>query len=82
MTMTPIHKIPLESDSPPLHAIVRDELGIDGKWTIQDAFLNSLVHDKDEDRLSVLLDWAMQIRNEMGISWGESIRAASILFYG
>jgi hypothetical protein len=61
---------------------VRDELGIDGKWTIQDAFLNSLVHDKDEDRLSVLLDWAMQIRNEMGISWGESIRAASILFYG
>lgn len=82
MSMTPIHKIPLEADSPSLVSMVKGELDMHGSWNISQAFLNSLAHDQKEDSLSVMMDWAMQIRNEMGISWGECINAASILYYG
>jgi hypothetical protein len=82
MSMTPIHKIPLEADSPSLVSIVKGELDMHGAWNIPQAFLNSLAHDQNEDHLSIMMDWAMQIRQEMGISWGECINAASILYYG
>lgn len=82
MAMTPIHKIPTDNSTLTLAGIVNEELGMHGGWDIPEAFLNSLAHDRKEDSLSCMMDWAMQIRQEMGISWGECIRAASILYYG
>lgn len=83
MGMTPIARIPFEADSPPLHTIVKGELDSLGRYRgIAQALEDAITHDQKEDSLSVMLDWAMQIRNEMGISWGESIDAAMILFYG
>ena len=36
----------------------------------------------DEDHFSVFLDWAMQLRESTGRSWGECLEYAAILYFG
>ena len=81
--MTPIHKIPFEVDTPPLHALVHGE--IDGRATRSVAeLMTELVEHSgsNSEHIGITLDWAMQIRTEMGISWAECIDAAMILYFG
>jgi hypothetical protein len=82
MTMTPINRIPLEADSPPLHAIVRGELDSRGNRQTAGELQSAIDHCVEETHISCMMDWAMQIRMELGISWGECIDAAMILYYG
>jgi hypothetical protein len=35
-----------------------------------------------EEHTSMMLDWAAQLRDETGRSWGECIRTAQIMYYG
>jgi hypothetical protein len=81
--MIPIHKIPMEMDSPPLHAIVRGELdGLPRERNTATELQNAIYHSRDENHISCMMDWAMQIRMECGYSWGDCIEAAMILYYG
>lgn len=95
MTNTPIHRIPLEADSSPLHQIVQAELN--GRQTTTAAELLAALHYSrvrldggvlgnsaltQEQALTCLLDWAMQIRSELGIDWASSLNAASVLYFG
>jgi hypothetical protein len=82
MTMTPIYRIPLEADSPTLHTIVRSEIDQKGSIALTDIMREACTHDSNDDSVSVMLDWAMQIRQELGYSWSECIDAAMILYYG
>ena len=82
--MRPINRIPMEIDSPPLHTIVHGEL----KNTFRAASLSAELQfqidhtDEDSEHFECMMDWAMQIRSELGIDWQSAIRAASILFFG
>jgi len=79
--MRPINRIPLEADAPPLHAIVKGELGTDTPSALNE--LVALIHySKDDDSINTTLDWAMQIRDELGIDWASAIRVAGIMYYG
>jgi hypothetical protein len=84
MTQTPIHRIPLEADSPALHAIVKGELNSLNLNDIPvgDSLAQLIDHDGNADSLNCCMDWAMQIRAELGIDWGAAIQAAMVLFYG
>jgi hypothetical protein len=53
-----------------------------GHIDIKDSIIDCFSHDETETHLSIMLDWAMQIRNDLGIEWGECIRISSILYYG
>lgn len=84
MTMTPIHRIPKGDSEYTLAKTVSLEiqnLGYEG-ITTGDSLAQLIDHDGNEDTLSCCMDWAMEIRDSLGISWGESIQAAMILFYG
>jgi len=81
--MTPIHKIPQMDSEKSLARIVEGELRTSGGIeNVQGELLKLIDHDGNEESFSCMMDWAMQIRNHLGISWAESIYAASILFYG
>ena len=80
MTMKPIHKIPLDGNT--VSELVDTENDVFAKYRFAEEMRNSLNHADDEDGNTIMMDWAMQIRSELGISWGECIHAASILFYG
>ena len=82
--MRPISRIPLEIDSPPLHAIVRGELNsLGGKPDASNSLAELVSHcEGDNEHLQNCMDWAMQIRAELGIDWGSSIEAAMILYFG
>ena len=82
MTMTPINRIPMEADSGTLNAIVRGELDNRDINSLTDMITEFNTHDQSENGLSITLDWAMQIRQELGYSWSECIDAAMILYYG
>ena len=82
MTMIPIHRIPLEADSPTLHAIVRGELDNRDIPKLQSILAEAAGHSANSDHTECMMDWAMQIRWELGISWAECIDAAMILYYG
>lgn len=82
--MRPISRIPLEIDSPPLHTIVHGELqslGI-GNSEVGNSMGELLSHCEDSESLNDCMDWAMQIRSELGIDWGSAIEAAMILYFG
>ena len=82
MSMTPIHRIPQGDSGMTLATIVSMELGNCPKLSTQAILQDLIAHDSDNDSFGVMMDWAMQIRDSLGISWGESIHAASILYYG
>lgn len=50
--------------------------------TITGALLDAISHTEDQNHLSIMLDWAAQIRDEMGISWEECIGVAMTLYFG
>jgi hypothetical protein len=51
--MIPIHKIPMEMDSPPLHAIVRGELdGLPRERNTATELQNAIYHSRDENHIS------------------------------
>ena len=81
--MKAIARIPMEMDSPPLHRMVRGELdAIPRERNTADELQNAISHSRDEEHISCMMDWAMQIRQELGYSWGDCIDAAMILYYG
>jgi hypothetical protein len=92
MGMRPIHRIPqLDNEGKTLASIVQGELG--GMPPMAhpaiSAELLAALHysgpgnpEKQEEFLECFLDWAMQIRSELGIDWGMALKAASILYYG
>lgn len=82
MTMTPIHRIPVLNDGVSLADAVRGELDNRDALSLADALRDAVSHDESENGLSVMLDWAMQVRMEFGISWSESIDYAMIAYYG
>lgn len=82
MTMQPINRIPLEAESPTLHAIVQGELRNRAVISLSEQLESLFTHDDSEKGLECTLDWAMQIRSELGIDWSSAIDAAMTLFYG
>jgi hypothetical protein len=83
--MRPIARIPLEIDSPPLHTIVHGELKSlgAGESNPSNSMGELLSHcDGNDEHLQLCMDWAMQIRSEMGIDWGSAIEAAMVLYFG
>ena len=82
MSMTPIHRIPRMDSALPLSAVIAAELENRPNLTLHEILGEMLLHDSDENSFGILMDWAMQIRSEFGISWAECIDAASILYYG
>ena len=82
MSMTPIHRIPRMDSALPLSAIIAAELQNCPKLSTQGILEDLIRHDSDENSFGIMMDWAMQIRETLGISWGESLHAASILYYG
>ena len=82
MSMTPIRRIPQMDSALPLSAIVSAELQNRPNLTLHEILGEMLLHDSDSDSFGCMMDWAMQIRQEFGISWAECIDAASILYYG
>jgi hypothetical protein len=84
MTMTPIHRIPQGDSGQTLGKTVSDEiqsLGYGG-IPVGDSLAQLIDQDGNQETLGICMDWAMQIRAELGISWGESIQAAMVLLYG
>jgi hypothetical protein len=81
-----IMRIPTEENS--LESIVMTELNSlrnsppapheDIHWQLMEL----LQHDKDDSAIATCLDWAMQIRERMGLSWAISVEIAMILYYG
>jgi hypothetical protein len=84
MTMTPINRIPQGDSDLTLAKLVSHELSNLGRGDspIGDMLAQLIDHDGNQDSLSCCMDWAMQIRAELGIDWGSAIDAAMILFYG
>lgn len=80
--MTPINRIPQMDSETSLAQIVSAELRNRSVIPLAQQLEAAFCHDQSEDGLSCMLDWAMQIRSEFGISWSESIDAAMTLFYG
>lgn len=80
--MKPIHKIPMMDSEFTLAQIVNMELIDDGNGFFTQNVLTDLIDHDETDGFDVMMDWAMQIRSELGIGWGESLRAASVLYYG
>lgn len=79
----PIHRIPLEIDSPPLHQIVQGELEGKDQRNAAQCMIELVAHSKgNEEHILVTLDWAMQIRESMGMDWGNAIDAAMTLYFG
>lgn len=83
MSMTPIHRIPKGDSEQTLAMTVYGELGAKGMPVSLAEILEAMhSHTLDENHLSITLDWAMEIRNSLGISWSESIDAAMTLYFG
>ena len=82
MTMTPINRIPLEADSPALHEIVMGELRNRSVISLEEQVEALITHSADDIHISCTLDWAMQIRAELGIDWSSAIDAAMVLYFG
>lgn len=85
MPMRPINRIPLEIDSPPLHTIVHGELNSlgSGNSDAANSIGELLSHSGgDSESINACMDWAMQIRSEMGIDWGSAVEAAMVLYFG
>lgn len=70
----------MEGDSPSLAKMVEDETP--GSYTAIAQLAELIEHSQSDQHLTCALDWAMQIRSELGIDWGSSIRAASVLYFG
>lgn len=81
--MRPIPRIP--TNGTPIAVTVHSELeslGI-GNSNASNSLAELLSHcDGDNDHLQNCMDWAMQIRAELGIDWGSAIEAAMILYFG
>ncbi len=78
MTMTPINRIPKEEFS--LEQIVSAEMG---NRSLPEVFLELHTHSKgNAEHISCCMDWAMEIRDRMGIEWGNAIDVAMTLYFG
>jgi hypothetical protein len=77
--MTPIHRIP--RDSPETLTELIDLEGPHDKG-IRATLYDAADHDSKDDSLGIMLDWAMQLRDETGRDWGQCISTAMTLFYG
>ena len=82
--MTPINRIPLDATlMPSLEALVQRELEGRDTRALGDLMIELADHAAgNETHISITLDWAMEIRDRMGISWAECIDAAMILYFG
>jgi hypothetical protein len=79
--MTPIHRIPKEGNSLEFIVAAERDMGL-GNPEVGDILAELIDHSGNQESLSITLDWAMEIRNSQGISWGESISLAMTLFFG
>lgn len=83
MTNQPIYRIPLDG----MTLSLTDLMDVEGPHdnnpltAMQNEVDAQRVDSKPEDT-SIMLDWAAQLRNETGRSWGECIRTAQIMYYG
>lgn len=81
-----IMRIPTEQT--PLETLVIEELNSlrnsppgphkDIHWQLMEL----LQHDHDDNAIASCMDWAMQIRERMGLSWAISVEVAMVLYYG
>ena len=77
--MRPINRIPLNGNS--LSAIVEMESG-NGEPDADEAMRELTSHSQNPDHLECTMDWAMQIRSELGLDWGTAIDIAMTLYFG
>ena len=80
MAMQAIARIPLDAETPNIATLVENrefdaEIG-DKLRELADHAAGNQMH------LSNCMDWAMQIRDNLGITWGECIDAAMTLYFG
>jgi serine/threonine protein phosphatase PrpC len=80
MTMTPIHRIPVDGNS--VAALVSAEIHDNVIADFATQMRDTLTHNDSNDANTVMMDWAMQIRSELGIDWATCIYVASVLYYG
>lgn len=86
MGMKPIHRIPQLDSEGTLAQTVSGELKTmppRPDFSITSELIAGIHYNGDnEEHLECWLDWAMQIRSELGIDWGTALKIASILYYG
>lgn len=80
--MIPIHRIPKLDSESSFEQVLSAELQNRRKISLWEQLEGMHSHTKNEDALSITLDWAMEIRNTQGISWSESIDIAMTLYFG
>lgn len=80
--MTPINRIPQLDSELPLNALIAGEMKNDNP-EIGDMLRELADHARgNQEHLSCTMDWAMQIRDELGIDWGNAIEVAMTLYFG
>lgn len=79
--ITPIHRIPQINDGHSLIETILAEM-TESPSDTHESLIGLSDHCSEESHLECTMDWAMQIRAEYGIPWGECIRIASILYFG
>lgn len=84
--ITPIHRIPQLDAGVSLVKQVETELVNCTDWSLADSVMDLVTPDTDsrtaEDDQEIVLDYAMQLRSEFGLPWAQSIRIASIFYFG
>lgn len=81
--ITPIHRIPQLGSGVSFAKSVEAELVHVQEWTLSEAVIDLIMPDEtthsDEE---IVFDYAMQLRSEFGLPWAQSIRIASIFYFG
>lgn len=81
--ITPIHRIPQLDAGTSLVKQVETELAHCADWTVPEVMIDLVMPDAaKQDELEIVLDYAMQLRAEFGLPWAQSMRIASIFYYG
>lgn len=82
--ITPIHRIPQLDAGVSLVKQVEVELGNCAGWILSDSIMDIFTPDDDADvrGQDIVLDYAMQLRSEFGLPWAQSIRIATVFYFG
>lgn len=85
--ITPIHRIPQLDAQTSLVKQVEAELTHCTEWLLTDAIMDIFTPDDTERGANnsandIVLDYAMQLRAEFGLPWAQSIRIATIFYFG
>lgn len=83
MTMTPIHRIPRTSDASIEMIVEAESRMLKPGMRISDAFIDAIdTRPEADSHNAIMMDWAAQLRMELGIDWASCLRIAAIMYFG